>query len=58
LSREQHGWTWGEVRDENKHKNPLLKGWDELSEKEKDTTRDTIRNIPGYLAKRTTIYIK
>lgn len=51
LSREQQGWSWGEVRDDNKKRNPLLKGWDELNETEKETTRETIRHLPGYLAK-------
>lgn len=46
------GWTYGQVRDERNKVHPSLVSFDDsrLSETEKDKDRNTVRQIPLYLA--------
>jgi hypothetical protein len=45
------GWSYGEVRDDAKKENPLLRPWDELPEAARDQNRDGIRALPVMLAR-------
>jgi len=46
------GWTFGPLRNEKIKEHPSLIAWDDprFSELEKDKDRDTVRQIPKYLA--------
>ncbi|MDX6588636.1 MAG: hypothetical protein QOI31_3109 [Solirubrobacterales bacterium] len=43
------GWVPGPVKDPERKEHPLLVGWDELSEAEREKDRDAVRNIPAVL---------
>jgi hypothetical protein len=43
------GWVPGPVKDPKRKEHPLLVGWDELSEAEREKDRDAVRNIPAVL---------
>ena len=45
------GWTWAEVRDDQKRTNPLLLPWDELPEATRGQNRGSSRALPGMLAR-------
>jgi len=45
------GWKWGEERDVVKKVSPYLVPWAELPENEKKRDRETVREIPEFLAK-------
>jgi hypothetical protein len=46
------GWQYGALRDDKKKLHPCLLGWEDerLSELEKEKDRNTVRQIPRYLA--------
>jgi class 3 adenylate cyclase len=44
--RQRHGWTYAPKRDNSRKRHNLLILWDQLSEREKEKDRDTIRNLP------------
>jgi len=48
----EQGWKHAMVRDDNKKLHPSLMGWQDasFSEEEKEKDRNTVRQIPGYLA--------
>jgi hypothetical protein len=48
--RTAHGWTFGEVRDEQARKHPRIRPWNELTEVDRDKDRDAVRDIPLVLA--------
>jgi hypothetical protein len=48
---EQNGWTYGHVKDAATKRHPLLVGWGELSEEERDKDRDAIRGLPAALVR-------
>jgi hypothetical protein len=43
------GWTYNELKDNEKRVSPYLVPYHELSEEIKDLDRDTVRNIPALL---------
>lgn len=49
--RHAAGWTYGEVRDDERKHNPLLVSWDELSEDAREQNRAGIRSMPAMLAR-------
>jgi hypothetical protein len=51
-AKTNQGWLYGERRDDRKKLHPSLVGWDDnrLSEQEKKKDRDTVKQIPGFLA--------
>jgi hypothetical protein len=44
------GWVFGSVKDVDTKRSPYLVPWDELSEEVRDLDRDTVRQIPQFLA--------
>ncbi len=50
--RMEQGWNYAAVRDDKKKMHPSLLGWDDprFSEVEKEKDRNTVRQIPKYLA--------
>jgi hypothetical protein len=44
------GWVFGPVKDVDTKRSPYLVPWDELSEEVRDLDRDTVRQIPQFLA--------
>lgn len=48
--RRGQGWSYGPVRDDSAKKHPALVPWAELDERLRDLDRDTVRNIPAFLA--------
>jgi len=48
----EQGWMYSIVRDDNKKLHPSLVGWEDASfgEEEKEKDRNTVRQIPGFLA--------
>jgi len=49
--RRDHGWTYAPARDNRRKYHPLLVPWEQLSEKEKQKDRDTVRNLPRLIAR-------
>ena len=45
----EQGWKYGEKRNDEKKIHPLLKPWDELPGKDREKTREMIRQIPRLL---------
>jgi len=45
------GWTWGETKDSARKISPYLVSWPALPEEVKEWDRQTVRNIPAFLAK-------
>jgi hypothetical protein len=45
------GWSWGKKRDIRKKTSPYLVPWSELPRAMKEWDRQTVRQIPEYLAK-------
>lgn len=48
--RQADGWVYGPVKDEAAKTHPAIVRWGQLSEAVKDLDRDTVRNIPAFLA--------
>ncbi len=51
VERLSEGWKFAPVKDLSKKLSPYLVSWDLLTEDIKKYDRDTVRNIPSYLAK-------
>ena len=51
IERRSAGWTYAETRNDVLKRNPILKDWSELSEKERKPNRDRARRIPAVLAR-------
>jgi hypothetical protein len=49
--RTEAGWTHGERRDDARKLNPLLLGWDDLTEADRDTNRAGVEAWPDMLAR-------
>jgi hypothetical protein len=49
-SRRAHGWTYGEVRDDEKKIHPLIIPWEDLSAEEQQKDVDVIENLIPLLA--------
>ena len=49
--RQHEGWRHGRVRDPVKKINPTLISWRELSKEARDKDRNTVKNLPNFLAK-------
>ena len=44
------GWVPGPEKDPRHKEHPLLVGWEELSEAEREKDRDAVRNLPAVLS--------
>jgi voltage-gated potassium channel Kch len=44
-------WVWGEVKDPERKRHPLLVGWDELPEEEREKDREPVRVLPAFVAR-------
>jgi voltage-gated potassium channel Kch len=51
IERRSAGWTYGKTRDDILKRNPILKDWSELSEKERSSNRELARRMPTVLAR-------
>jgi hypothetical protein len=49
VDRQLAGWTFGNIRDNELKRHPLMIPYDELAEEEKEKDRQAARNIPGVL---------
>jgi len=49
IERRSAGWTYGEVRDDVLKRNPMLKDWRDLPEKDRYWNREMARRIPEIL---------
>jgi ppGpp synthetase/RelA/SpoT-type nucleotidyltranferase len=45
------GWTWSEVKDDDRRTSPHLVSWTELPDDIREYDRQTVREIPEFLAK-------
>jgi hypothetical protein len=45
------GWTWSEVKDDDRLTSPYLVSWAELPDDVREWDRQTVREIPEFLAK-------
>ncbi len=45
------GWTWSEVKDDDRRTSPHLVSWTELADDIREYDRQTVREIPEFLAK-------
>jgi ppGpp synthetase/RelA/SpoT-type nucleotidyltranferase len=45
------GWTWSEVKDDDRRTSPHLVSWSELPDDVREYDRQTVREIPEFLAK-------
>lgn len=45
------GWTWSEVKDDDRKTSPYLVSWSELPDDIRDYDRETVREIPEFLAR-------
>jgi ppGpp synthetase/RelA/SpoT-type nucleotidyltranferase len=50
VERLMDGWVWGPKKDVAKKTSPCIVSWAELSDEAKGWDRDTVRQIPAYLA--------
>jgi hypothetical protein len=47
----RNGWRYGPVRDDARKIHPLIVGWEQLDETERDKDREPVREIPEMLAR-------
>jgi hypothetical protein len=45
------GWTWSAVKDDDRRTSPYLVSWSELPDDIRDYDRQTVREIPEFLAR-------
>jgi hypothetical protein len=45
------GWRLGPAKDVERKLSPYLVGWDSLTEEVRNLDRDTVRGLPGFLAR-------